>query len=92
MKVHCNRHSPSLGGGGGGVDYSFRARGIFKRRTSTGSSSFSLVKCLDATKFVLLSVFTLIETICQKTVFKIAAQDCKQSTSGGCASPPNVAA
>ena len=35
---------------------------------STGSETFSLLICLDATKIVLLSIFTLtlIETICQK--------------------------
>ena len=38
--------------------------GVFERRTSTGSEPFSLLICLDATKFVLLSVFTLIETMC----------------------------
>ena len=36
---------------------------VFKRRTSTGSEPFSLLICHDATKFVLLSVFTLKETI-----------------------------
>ena len=34
--------------------------------TSTGSEAFSLLICLDATRFVLLSVFTHIKTICQK--------------------------
>ena len=35
---------------------------------STGSEAFSLLICLDATKIVLLSIFTLklIETICKK--------------------------
>ena len=35
---------------------------------STGSEAFSLLICLDATKIVLLSIFTLklIETICEK--------------------------
>ena len=37
--------------------------GVFERRTSTGSELFSLLIRLHATKFVLLSVFTLIETI-----------------------------
>ena len=36
---------------------------VFERRTSTESKPFSLLICLDATKFVLLSVFTLMETI-----------------------------
>ena len=39
---------------------------FFERRTSTGSERFSLLICLDATIFVLLSVFTLIETIYPK--------------------------
>ena len=38
----------------------------FERRTSTGSEPFSILNCLDATKFELLRVFTLIETICAK--------------------------
>ena len=35
---------------------------------STGSEAFSLLICLDATKIVLVSIFTLklIETICEK--------------------------
>ena len=35
---------------------------------STGSEAFSLLICLDATKVVLFSIFTLtlIETICEK--------------------------
>ena len=39
---------------------------VFERRTSTGSELFSLLICHDATKFVWLSVFTLIETICPR--------------------------
>ena len=43
----------------------------FERRTSTGCELFfSLVICLDATKFILLSVFTLIETICPRICSK----------------------
>ena len=49
---------------------------VCKRRTSTGSEPFSLLICHDATKFVLLSVFTLKETIfsrlCSKTRPKTA--------------------
>ena len=41
-------------------------QGIFERCTSTGSEVFSILKHSDATKFVFLSVFTIIETICQK--------------------------
>ena len=39
---------------------------VFERRTSTGSEVFFILKQLDATKFVFLSVFTIIETICPK--------------------------
>ena len=39
---------------------------VFERRTSTGSEPFSLLIYLDATKFVLLSVCSLIEMICPK--------------------------
>jgi len=35
-----------------------------ERRMSTGSEAFSLQICLDATKFVLSSFFTLMTTIC----------------------------
>ena len=37
---------------------------------STGSERFSLLICLDVTKLVLLSVFTLIKTICPKICSK----------------------
>ena len=48
---------------------------VFERRMSTGSELFSLLICFDATKFILLSVFTLnIETIspriCSKSRLK----------------------
>ena len=36
----------------------------FERCTSTGSEAFSSFICLDAKKFVLLSFFSLIKTIC----------------------------
>ena len=39
--------------------------------------------CLDATTFVLISVITLIETICLKICPRTTAQECKKSTSGG---------
>ena len=38
------------------------SRGAFERRTPTGSEAFSHLIYLDATKFGLLSVFTLLET------------------------------
>ena len=37
---------------------------VFVRRASTGSEPFSFLICLDATKFVLPSVFTLKEAVC----------------------------
>ena len=49
---------------------------VFVRRTLTGSEPFSGLVCLDATQFVLPSVFTLKEAICPniclKTRFKRA--------------------
>ena len=55
---------------------------VFEWRTSTGSEPFSLLICFNATKFVWLSVFTLIETIRLKKLFKITAGECKMPTSG----------
>ena len=46
------------------------SKDVFERCTLTGSESLSLLICLDATKLVLLSVFTLIETNCSKICFK----------------------
>ena len=40
----------------------------FERRTSTGSEPFSLLICFNATKFVWLSVLTLIEDFPKKVV------------------------
>ena len=39
------------------------SKGVFERRTSTGSKAFSLLICLDDIKLVLHRFFTLIETI-----------------------------
>lgn len=41
-------------------------KAVFERRTATGSKAFSPLTGLDATTFVLLSVFTPIETISSK--------------------------
>ena len=46
-----------------GVPIGSLSKDVFERRTSTGSEDFSLLICLDDIKFVLLSFFTLIETI-----------------------------
>ena len=43
---------------------------VFERQTSTRSELFSLLIYLDATIFVWLNVFTLIETICPKVCSK----------------------
>ena len=42
------------------------SKGVFERRTSTGSEVFFILKHLDAPKFVFLSVLTIIETSCPK--------------------------
>ena len=46
----------------------FLSSNVFERRTSKGSEPFSLLKYLDATKFVLLSFYAVIETICHKKI------------------------
>ena len=43
---------------------------VFEPRTSTESEPFSILHCLDATKFVLLRVFILMKMICAKICFK----------------------
>ena len=50
---------------------------VFQPRTSTASELFSILNCLDATKFVLLRVFILTEAICAKICLNITAQECK---------------
>ena len=54
---------------------------VFERRTSIESKAFSLLICPDAIKFVLLRVFTLIETICLQ-IWAKPLQECRESTSG----------
>ena len=41
-------------------------KGVFERRTSTGSEAFFLLTCLDDIKFVFLSFFTITEAIWPK--------------------------
>ena len=48
-----------------------------ERRTPTGSEAFSLLIRLDATKFKLHSVYTLIKTICTKTWSKSGRKKAK---------------
>ena len=50
-------------------EFSFSSDG-YERSMSTGSEPFSPLICLGTTKFVLLSVFTLKETICPKIYSK----------------------
>ena len=50
---------------------------VFEPRTSTGSWPFSILTCLDATKFVLLRVFTLMETICANICLKSRLKSAK---------------
>ena len=53
------------------------SKGVFERRTSNGSDVFFILKHLDATKFVFVSVFTIIEAICPKIwviVYKTTVQ------------------
>ena len=50
---------------------------VFERHTSTGSERFSLLIYRDATKFVLLSVFTLKETFCPRICSKSRRKSAK---------------
>ena len=50
---------------------------VFERRTSTGSEVFSLLICFDTTKFVLLRVSTIIETVCPKVCSKSQLKSAK---------------
>ena len=52
---------------------------VFDWHTSTGSEPFSLLVCFDATKFVLLSVFTLSETIWPKVCSKSRLKSAKSA-------------
>ena len=50
-----------------GLNDSLR-KGVLERRTSTGSKASYRLICLDATTFVLPCFFTLIQTICPKSL------------------------
>ena len=52
------------------------SNGVFERRTPTGSKAFSVLICLDAAKFGLLSVFTLRDDF-PESLGKTTAQGCK---------------
>ena len=65
----------------------------FEQHTSTGCGPFSPLMCLDASEFVLLSVFTLTyRDNLPQNLFKIMAQEGKKSTSGWCALIKNITA
>ena len=51
----------------------------FERRTSNGSEVSFILKRLEATKFVFLSVFTIKETICQNNWAKPPSKNEKMS-------------
>ena len=53
------------------------SKDVFERRTSTGSEAFSLLICLGANKFVLLSFFSLIKTIYRRVSTKPLPNDAK---------------
>ena len=57
-------------------------KGVFERRTPTGSESFSVLLCLDDTKFGLLSVFTLLEMICLNVWAKPQLKNATKTTYG----------
>ena len=58
------------------------SKGVFERRTSKGREAFSLVICVEATTFLLLSVFPPTEMIFLKHLGKNIVKECKKSTSG----------
>ena len=50
------------------------SKDVFEQRTSTGNEAFPLLICLDATKFVLLSVSTLMEILMETIYPKVQAK------------------
>ena len=62
----------------------------FEQLTSTGSLFFFIWNYLDATKFVFLSVFTIIETICPKIEENRRPKMKKKTTNDRHASLKNV--
>ena len=53
------------------------SKDVFEQRTSTGSEAFSLFKCLDANKLLLLSFFSLLKTIYPRVSTKPLPNDAK---------------
>ena len=58
------------------------SKSVFERRTSTGSEAFSFTNCLDATTFVLFSVFSLRDDSLEDLGETGTAQEHETSTSG----------
>ena len=54
------------------------SKGVFERRTLTGSELFSLLTCLDDIKFVFLSFFTVIKAIWLKICAKPPSKNQKR--------------
>ena len=67
------------------------SKDVFEQHTSTGSKALSLLIRLDAyNKFVLLSFFILIDTICPKMWAQPLPMNGKKFTSGWCTSLKNA--
>ena len=58
------------------------SKGVFERRTSTGSEAFSLLTCLDDIKFLFLSFVTVIEAIWLKIWAKTPSKNEKRPLPG----------
>ena len=56
---------------------------VFERRASTVSEVFFILKHLDATKFVFLSVFTIVGTKCLKIWAKPPSKNEKKENTAG---------
>jgi len=54
------------------------SKGVFERRTSTGSKAFFRLIYLDATTFVLLCFFPLVQTFCLKILAKTLTKNEKK--------------
>ena len=55
------------------------SKDVFERRMSIGSEAFSIFICLDADKFVLPSLFSLVKTIYPRVSTKQIPNDAKSS-------------
>ena len=60
------------------------SKSVFEQCTLTESEVISILKHLDATKFVFLRVFTIIDTDLLKNWGKITIQNWKKTTSSWC--------